>query len=98
VARPFIDELRTARAVDELAEHGLAQDDALEVWWDTPSFFRDTHPGRLKMIGRNTNGDLLTIVIEPTSQYGAWDVVTGFEPSSGDETAWKNEHRHVGKK
>lgn len=98
MARPYIIELRTARAEDELAGHGLVQDDALEVWWDSPSFFRDTHEGRLKMIGRNINGDLLTIIIEETVEDGSWDVVTGSESSKGDRTAWQNEHRPDGKK
>ncbi len=98
MARPFIDELRTLHCEDELAGHGLISDDALEVWWDGPSFFVDKEPGRLKMIGRNINGDLLTIIIEPTSQHGAWDVITGWEASSGDEAAWNNEHRRVGRK
>lgn len=99
MARPLITELRTARAADELAAHGLVEEDVLEVWWDNPSFFRDTHVGRLKMIGRNINGDLLTIIIEPVAtEDWAWEVVTGFDPSKEDRAAWENEHRPVGKK
>jgi hypothetical protein len=94
VARRFINELRvSAGAEEELAAHGLTELDVLEVWWEGPSFFRDHVPGRDLMIGKTVGGDLLTIVIEPCNDYGAWDVVTGWPADRAERTAWENDHR-----
>ena len=42
MARRYIDELRiSANAEDELAGHRVSPDEALEVSWNGPRFFRD---------------------------------------------------------
>jgi hypothetical protein len=89
LARRYITELRTHRAVDELWKHGLLEDDVLEVSWDDPAFFRDRVDGRERMIGRTTGGRLLTIIIEPTAVDGTWDVVTGWDSDRGERTEWE---------
>lgn len=89
MARRYITELRTYRAVDELWRHGLHEDDVLEVSWDDPCFFKDKVEGRELMIGRTIAGRLLTIVLEPTETDGAWDVVTGWDSDKGERTEWQ---------
>lgn len=42
------------------------------------------------MIGKNDGGALLTIIVEPGSEKGRWDVVTGWSASKGERTAWEN--------
>jgi hypothetical protein len=90
-ARRFVDELRiSVGAEDELWRHGVVPDEVLEVLWDDPAFFRDKVPNRSLMIGRTEgNRRLLTVVIEPTSATGVWDVVTGWASDKGETTAWK---------
>lgn len=91
MARRFIDELRVSpRAEDELAQHGVSPDEVLEVSWNRALFFRDKMPGRELMIGKTDGGRILTIVIEPAKPLGAWDVVTGWDASRGERTAWQN--------
>ena len=86
---PYLDELDiSAGAEDELAGHRLAPDDALEVSWGSPKFFRDKVDGRYRMIGRNFAGVVLTIITEPTRHPGRWEVVTGWPSSKGEITMW----------
>jgi hypothetical protein len=90
VARRYIDELRiSANAEDELAGHRVSPDEALEVSWNGPRFFRDKIRGRELMIGRTDGARLLTIVVQPASEHGAWDVVTGWDASTGETTEWQ---------
>lgn len=97
MTRRFIDELRiSSGGEEELAGHQLTPEDALEVWWNGPEFFRDKVAGRDLMIGRNDGGSLLTIVIEPTAEYGAWDVVTGWRADTAERTAWAKATRSRG--
>ena len=90
MAGPFIDELRLAGAEDELSRHQVSVDESLEVSWSAPRFFRDKVQGRQLMIGKTDGGRLLTIVVQPTDTHGAWDVVTGWDSSQGERTAWQN--------
>lgn len=88
---PFITELRVSPgAEEELAGHGLDAEDAMEVEWNGPEFFRDKVDGRYRMIGKNDGGALLTIIVEPTNEDGRWDVVTGWAASKGERTSWEN--------
>lgn len=90
MARRYVDELRvSAGAEDELADHGVTPDEVLEASWDDPAFFRDTVAQRELMIGRSMGGRLLTIVVQATSEFGVWDVVTGWDSSSGERMAWQ---------
>lgn len=90
MARRYVDELRiSAGAEDELAAHGVAAEEVLEVSWDDPAFFRDKVVLRELMIGRSIGGRLLTIVVQPTRTPGVWDVVTGWDSGSWEQTAWQ---------
>lgn len=94
MANLFIVELRiSAGAEDELAVHGLVSDDALEVSWNSPSFFRDKVDGRYRMIGTNDGGAVLTVIIEPVDGAGTWAVVTGWQSSKGEKTLWTKTRR-----
>lgn len=90
MARRYVDELRISpKAEDELAEHGVLPDEALEVSWNSPRFFRDKIQGRQMMIGKADAGRLLTIIVEPTEKPTIWDVITGWDASKGESTAWR---------
>ena len=90
MARRYVDELRiSAKSEDELADHGVSPDEAVEVSWNGPRFFRDKIQRRELMIGRTHGGRLLTIVVQPANEHGAWDVVTGWDASTGEATEWK---------
>ena len=90
MARRYIDELRVSPgAEDELADHGITLDEAVEVHWDDPAFFQDKKPGRELMIGRTEGGRLLTIVVEMCRRPGTYDVVTGWQSDKGERTAWR---------
>jgi hypothetical protein len=90
LARRYVDELRvSAGAEDELAAHGVTPDEVLEVSWDDPAFFRDTVGLRELMIGRSMGGRLLTIVVQAAPDFGVWDVVTGWDSGTGEQTAWQ---------
>ena len=90
MARRYIDVLRVSPgAEDELAGHGITVDEALEVRWDDPAFFRDKRPGRDLMIGRTEGGQLLTIVVEEQRAQSTWDIVTGWKSDKGERTAWQ---------
>lgn len=90
LTRRYIDELRiSAGAREELAAHGLTEDDALEVSWNRPTFVRDKIDGRDKMIGRSDGGEVLTIVIEWTRAPGVCDVVTGWRAARGELQRWQ---------
>jgi hypothetical protein len=95
VASRFINELRISPgAEEELWGHRVIPDEVLEVLWNGPAFFRDKVPGRSLMIGRTDgNARLLTVVIEPTTKEGAWDVVTGWDADKGETTAWQRARR-----
>jgi hypothetical protein len=95
VASRYIDELKfSPGAEDELWRHSVVPDEILEVLWDDPAFFNDKVAGRSLMIGRTDgNRRLLTVVIEPTTQLGAWDVVTAWDSDKGEATAWRKARR-----
>jgi hypothetical protein len=96
MASRFINELRVSLgAEEELAAHGMVPEDAIEVWLEGPTFVRDKVLSRDLMIGRTVGGELLTIVIEPTPTYGAWDVVTGWPSDADERSAWRNDHRRL---
>lgn len=93
MTRRYIDELRISPgASDELARHGLTEDDALEVSWNGPPFVRDKIDGRDKMIGRTDGGRVLTIVVEWARLPGVCDVVTGWQASRGELQRWEQGH------
>ena len=90
MTRAFITELViSVGAEDELAGHRLDANDALEIQWNGPKFFRDKIDGRYRMIGRNDGGAVLTIIVEPTDEAGRWAVVTGWKASKGERTRWE---------
>jgi uncharacterized DUF497 family protein len=91
LATRYITELRVSSgAEDELARHGLSLDDALDVLWESPKFFRNKVPGRDKMIGRSYSGQLLTIIIEAVPDVpDTYDVITGWKSSKAERTAWE---------
>ena len=86
---------------EELAAHGLDFFDALEVYDGPAKFFpqaaqqvRDPggqwreQPARLRMIGPNASGRLLTIVLELPSALRVSHVVTGYPASPGQRTRY----------
>ena len=91
MASHWIDELRvSAGAEDKLWGHAVDVSEVLEVLWGAPRFFRSQAEDRLRMIGPTSGGRLLTVVIEATDLAGVWDVVTGWQSSKGEGSAWRN--------
>lgn len=87
----YIIELRTSRAVDELARHGVTEDEVVEVLLEAPRFFRDKVRDRTLMIGETYGGRLLTVVIEPVDEFGIWSTVTAWDASRGERSRWRKE-------
>jgi hypothetical protein len=77
-------------AAEELAAHGVTEDEALDVVWANPKFFEDKVEGRMQMIGKTRGNRILTIVIEPTDEFGVYDLITGWDSSVGEQAAWRN--------
>ena len=86
---------------EELAAHGLDFFDALDVYDGPAKFFPQAaqllsdaggrlreQPARLRMVGPNASGRLLTIVLELPSAEGVSHVVTGYPASSGQRTRY----------
>ena len=95
MARRYVDELRvSAGAVEELAAHGIIEDEVLEVSWNDAAFYRDKVRGRELMIGKSDGGRLLTVVVQPSGTLGAWDVVTGWDADRGERTEWQKARGH----
>lgn len=70
--------------VRRLRERGISEQDVLE-WESGPrKAFRNRRGGhRLRIIGPDGGGRLLTIIVEPDED-GMWEIVTGW-PSTGAE-------------
>jgi hypothetical protein len=77
---------------DHLATHGVTMDEVLTVAFGSPRFFRNKVDGRLRMIGRTEEGRLLTIIVQPDNDDGAvYHVVTGWDASKAERTAWQKD-------
>ena len=61
--------------VGHIAVHGLSPDDVEEVcrgdFWAS-----ETYAGRLRVVGPNASGNLLTVILAPQQQAGVYYVVT----------------------
>jgi hypothetical protein len=81
---PFVTDLFISRsASDKLWSHGIRPEQTDQVLDGAPKFFRQPN-GRLRMIGRDFGGRLITLIIEYPDEDGVSDVVTGW-PSDRDE-------------
>lgn len=85
----------------ELAAHGLVFDDAVEVWHGPAKYFpqaaRDLldeirnprrQPERVKMIGPDRRGRLLTFILELPGIDGQSHVVTGWQSDRDEQTRY----------
>ena len=59
---------------------------------------RRTHPNRRRrLIGRDSGGSMVTVILEPTSESGIWRVVTGWWSTRAEATLYaKGRGRHDG--
>ena len=86
---------------DELWRHGLRFQDADDVWAGPAKYFNQAErlradednwlhrqPRRLKMIGPNASGRLLTLILELPNADGYSHVVTGWPSSAGDRSRY----------
>lgn len=90
MSRPPIIEPRISQGgEDELARHSIETYEALEVIFNGPKAFRDKVEGRDMLIGLTDGGRLLTLIVEQTEDWGAYDVITGWDSSKGERTAWR---------
>ena len=90
MSRPPIIEPRISQgAEDELAYHSIQTYEALEVIFNAPKAFRDKVVGRDMLIGRTDGGRILTLIVEQADDWGAYDVITGWDASKGERTAWR---------
>ncbi len=93
----------------ELAAHGLDFVDALAVWYGPARYFpqaaRDLldefgnprrQPERLKMIGPDRRGRLLTFILELSGIDGQSHVVTGWESDRDEQTRYLNQEEGCG--
>lgn len=77
---------------DHLASHAITVDEALAVGLGGPRFFRDKEPGRFRMVGRTDEGRLLTILVQPDKDDDViYDVITGWNATRAEKTAWQRE-------
>ena len=95
---PFVGELTfNDVSLEELAVHGLDDDDAREVLSRSPKFFLDKgnrerrRRGRVQrwqMIGPDATGALLTIIIDAPNEYRMAHVVTGWRANRGERSRY----------
>lgn len=87
--------------VDKLWVHGVTLDDAFDVEEIAPEVFRQQaklilradgtpyrQPVRLKMVGPNRAGRLLTLIIEYPDPENHSIIVTGYWSSNGEQSAY----------
>ena len=86
---------------DELANHGLLVEHAQDVLWGRPRFKtqkrRDEldefgvhpRPKRLRMIGPDGSGRLLTIILEMPDAEGRAHIVTGWPVKPSERTEYR---------
>ena len=60
---------------DHIARHGITRDDVEEVCHGNPAE-DDTYDDRLRLVGPNAVGNLLTIILAPKPGPGVYYVVT----------------------
>ena len=86
---------------DELSEHRLTFDDAEDVWNGAAKYFPQptrhgidaggrsfTQPERLKMVGPDRTGRLLTFILELPDDDGWSHVVTGWRADRDEQTRY----------
>ena len=61
--------------VSHIAQHGVTVDDVEEACARSPLEY-ETYAGRLRLVGRNAAGNLLTIIVAPTPDDGVYYTVT----------------------
>lgn len=86
---------------DKLAAHGLSIARAQEVLWGRPRFKTQEEgqevdefgvrprPKRLRMIGRDGSGRLLTVILELPNAEGDAHVVTGWPVKPSERTEYR---------
>lgn len=85
----------TEATVDKLYDHGLSESAPDEVLSDEPRFLpigRQADPGRserLRMIGRNNAGEMLSIIIEAPDGEGRSLVITGYPSGRRDRERYR---------
>ena len=82
--------------LDELWEHQITDDDVLSVRFDRDDtiFLRNKNnkSGTHKMVGRDANGRLLTIILKPISRReGIWRPITGYPSNPYEERKWRDQ-------
>jgi hypothetical protein len=92
---------------DHLWQHGLMFFDAEEVWQGPAKFFpqparirineggsRRRQPERVKMVGPDDAGRMLTFILSLPNEFGQSLVITGWDSTVGERTRY---HRPGGK-
>ena len=87
--------------LDKLWVHGVTLDDAFDVEEIAPELFRQKaklvlrrdgtsyrQPARMKIIGPNRGGRLLTLIVEYPDSQNQSTIVTGYWSSSGEQSAY----------
>lgn len=81
---PFIAELViTEDALDKLWGHGLRDWQALQMLEESPKFTLQAN-GRIRAVGPDRGGGLITLILEYPDAAGRSELVTGW-PSDNDE-------------
>ena len=88
----------TAHAQDRMAAHGIHVDDLRAVYRDDPARIPQKpkvewregrghriRPRRLRVVGRDARGRLLTLIIEGPDESGATSLVTAYPTANDDE-------------
>lgn len=93
MTKKLVTDLRFSETTeDHLASHAITVEEALAVAFNEPRFFRDKEAGRLRMIGRTDEGRLLTIIVEPDEDDGGTcELITGWDATRAEKTAWQKE-------
>lgn len=81
--------------LDELWDHQITDEDVFSVHERGDTIFlrnKNNEAGTHKMVGRDANGRLLTIILKPISRReGIWRPVTGYLSNSYEERKWKDQ-------
>ncbi len=83
---PFISEpVFDDHSEGELAEHGLTIEQVIQILEEKPKFFRQKN-GRIRAVGPDRSGRMLSVIFEDPTDRGSAYVVTGW-PSDKEEIA-----------
>jgi len=79
------------RALQKLAGRSIEQWEAHEVLFNRNVLLRNkrNRAASHRLVGRTDAGRLLTLLVRPTDDAGVWEVVNGWQASSGERALFE---------